>query len=206
MEFQLSIETWGHPALFALVLGEFLGLPIPSALAVGTAAALPGTPFSPMVLIAVACAAALVGDSVWYLAGRARGEKLLEFYCRATLGSAACPRRTRGAFERFGVLSLVVAKFVPGLSTFAAPMAGLLRIPYLVFLAWDALGSALWAGAFVFGGRALGTVVLARWGSSANVWGGRVAAFLAVGAVGFIVMKWLRRRRLGSAEDAGLLG
>jgi len=182
MDIQPWIETWGHPAVFALVLAEFLGLPVPSALAVAAAAALPGAPFSSAGLVATACAAALIGDSVWYLVGRARGEGLLELYCRATLGSAACPRRTRDSFARFGAPSLVAAKFVPGLSTFAAPMAGLLRVPYPVFLAWDALGSALWAGTFVLAGRSVGTLVLQRWGDTARLWGGRAVGGLAAAA------------------------
>lgn len=200
MDPQHLIMTWGHPAIFAAVLSEFLGLPVPSALALAAAAALPESSFSAPGLIAIGTTAALIGDSIWYWAGRKRGNSLIGLYCTVSLGSASCTSKTKASFKNLGPRSLVAAKFVPGLSTFAAPMAGLLQIPYPVFLFWDFIGSTLWAGAFVLVGRTFAITALAQIQGGVELWGLRILLPAAACAALYIGMKWLKRFRQGPAN------
>ena len=60
-------------------------------------------------------AGALLADSVWFHFGRRRGKRALQFLCRIALEPDSCVRQTENAFVKYGVRSLLVAKFVPGL-------------------------------------------------------------------------------------------
>jgi hypothetical protein len=92
----------------------------------------------------------------------------------------ACVRRTENLFSRYGLKALIASPFVPGLATVAPPLAGMLRIPLGRFLAYDALGAALWA--VIFAG--LGYVFEQQLGAIATVLerisGGLVAGLAAI--------------------------
>src|SRR6202040_3782619 len=76
--------------------------------------------------------------------------------CRLSLETDTCVRRTENVFAKRGPATLLFAKYVPGLSTVAPPIAGQLNMPYPRFLAWDMAGSAIWAGSFLLAGRFFG--------------------------------------------------
>ncbi|MCK7582728.1 MAG: hypothetical protein MZV65_48990 [Chromatiales bacterium] len=97
-----------------------LGLPIPSVptMMVAAALAVDGR-ISAAGVFAVAVAASVVADSLWFWAGRRYGYPVLRLLCRMSLSPDACVRQTEGIFERWGFYSLVVSKFVPGFSTVA---------------------------------------------------------------------------------------
>jgi len=140
----------GYLLLFAMVLAEQLGVPIPSIpvlLAMGALIGL-GT-YSFGAAMGLAVIAAVAADSAWYILGRQRGASVLKLLCRISLEPDSCVNTTRFVFERLGGWALVIAKFVPGLSTVAPPMAGLWRMPWWKFLSADAAGGVLWAGAFM---------------------------------------------------------
>lgn len=102
--------------------------------------------------LAVAVAGALAGDLPWFALGRWRGMKVVQVLCRISLEPDSCVRKTEGAFARNGARSLVFTKFIPGLATVAPPLAGVFRMKFGRFLAFDALGALVWAGSFlVFG-------------------------------------------------------
>lgn len=186
---------------------EFVGVPIPSAvmlLYVGAFASASST--SLLALAGAAAAGAVVADTVWFVVGRRRGRSLVRLYCTVTLGSRACTERTERFFRRLGPSALLFSKFVPGLSTFAAPMAGLSGIPLARFWTWDTIGSLLWGGAFLLAGRLVGAsgfYVLTYEVDRAGPWLGWGAAVLVALALGF---KVVRRLRHGSARDGMLEG
>jgi rhodanese-related sulfurtransferase len=60
--------------------------------------------------------------------------------------------------SRRGALTLLFAKFVPGLNTVAAPIAGQVRIPFFTFAVYDLIGSLAWGGAWLFAGRFFGDI------------------------------------------------
>jgi membrane protein DedA with SNARE-associated domain/rhodanese-related sulfurtransferase len=101
-------------------------------------------------LAIVALAAGIVpGDTVWYWLGRKRGRKLLARVCRISLEPDTCVRRTQGILGRWGARTLLVAKFIPGLSTVALPMAGTYGMRLRRFLLFDTVGALAWCGAYV---------------------------------------------------------
>src|SRR5258707_1192600 len=118
-------------AIFLLVLIEQLGVPIPSMPVLVGAGALAGSGrlSLPQVIVLV-IVAALAADLVWYELGRRRGHRVLKFLCRISLEPDSCVRNTQDMFARRGAWSLVFAKFVPGLSTLAPPLAGVTRMPF----------------------------------------------------------------------------
>lgn len=139
--------------VFANVLLQQLGLPVPAVptlLIAGSVAAVSGQA-APM--LAAAVLASVIADLIWYAAGRAFGYRVLSGLCRLSLNPASCVSATEERFVRWGVWSLVVAKFVPGFSTVAPPIAGSLRMPLPSFLAAAGLGAALWAGAALLAGH-----------------------------------------------------
>ncbi len=149
----------GYTVLFVWVLAEQLGLPIPSLPMLLAAGALAGAGDLGLGwAVALALAACLIADSLWYEIGRRRGGRILSFLCRISLEPESCVRRTEDAFQNHGPRSLLIAKFLPGLNTAAPPMAGVTGMPLRRFLLFDSLGALLWAAGaalvgFVFSGQ-----------------------------------------------------
>jgi membrane protein DedA with SNARE-associated domain len=92
---------------------------------------------------------AVTADSMWYELGKRKGVRVIQFLCRISLEPDSCVRRTQGVFEKQGARSLLFAKFIPGLSTVATPLAGVFHMRLRRFLLFDSLGSAIWAGTFL---------------------------------------------------------
>ncbi|MFZ6816570.1 DedA family protein/thiosulfate sulfurtransferase GlpE [Undibacterium sp. Rencai35W] len=139
-------HQYGLIIVFSNVLLMQLGLPIPTVptlIVSGTLAA--DGHVSLAALLAVTVLASLIGDTVWYLIGQRHGLRVMTFLCRLSLSPDSCVRQTETRFERWGLTTLLVAKFIPGLSLIVAPMAGALRLPRLAFLFFDAIGIFLWA-------------------------------------------------------------
>ena len=155
------IIQYGLALVFANVLLESLGLPLPALPtlivtgALGAAGLPPGHVggLAPAIgnlpamgaIVAVAVGAALLGDAAWFFAGRRFGGRILRNLCKLSISRDTCVRRTERFFERWGVRVLAVSKFIPGLSTLALPMAGAAGVPFAVFLLYDTIGAVLWA-------------------------------------------------------------
>jgi membrane protein DedA with SNARE-associated domain len=138
----------GYTLVFLIVLTEQAGLPIPALPVLLAAGALAGQgKLSLPAALALAVVASLIADFVWYELGWRRGHSILRLLCRISLEPDSCVRRTENLFAQRGARSLLVAKFIPGLSTASATLAGMLRMRLWRFLAWDAAGALLWAGA-----------------------------------------------------------
>jgi len=140
----------GYALLLAWVFAEQIGLPLPSMPLLLAAGALAGTGhlslFASLVYVVFAAVAA---DSIWYYLGRRKGIRVLQLLCKISLEPDSCVRRTEGVFAKRGARSLLVAKFLPGLSTVAPPLAGVFHMRVGRFLLYDAAGSVLWAGTFL---------------------------------------------------------
>jgi membrane protein DedA with SNARE-associated domain/rhodanese-related sulfurtransferase len=96
--------------------------------------------------LVLSVAASSIGNFVWFRAGRRYGYRVLKLLCRMTLSADSCVRSTETKFERYGLPSLVAARFIPGLATLAPPLAGALRLRTSAFLLYSGAGTALWAG------------------------------------------------------------
>jgi membrane protein DedA with SNARE-associated domain/rhodanese-related sulfurtransferase len=141
------LTQYGSVLLFVVVLVEQVGLPVPALLFLIAAGALVGTgQMALSVAVGSAVLAALLGDQLWYELGRRRGRRVLNWLCRISLEPTSCVRRTEEFFTRHGMRSLVVAKFVPGLSTIAPALAGIVGLRMPQYLLYNGLGTILWVG------------------------------------------------------------
>src|SRR5262245_24343345 len=120
------LEQYSVVILPVLVVAEQVGLPLPAVpalLAVGALAA-QGRASVPAVIAAIAVVALPI-DLVWHELGRRRGARVLSGLCRLALEPDVCVRRTENVFLRHGPRALLVAKFLPGLTTVMPPLAGI---------------------------------------------------------------------------------
>jgi membrane protein DedA with SNARE-associated domain/rhodanese-related sulfurtransferase len=189
------IAHYGLAFVFANVLAEQIGLPIPAipTLVIAGALATDGI-LSPLATLGAAFFACALGDAAWYAAGRIYGSRVMRLLCRISLSPDSCVRQTEYRFERWGALTLVLGKFIPGLSTIAPPLAGSMRLPWPSFLFFNSLGALLWAGVAIGVGMLFHAEVNAL---LARLEGLGTAAIEIVSALlgAYIAFKWWERRR-----------
>jgi membrane protein DedA with SNARE-associated domain/rhodanese-related sulfurtransferase len=188
--------SFGFAAVFVNVLMEQLGLPVPATplLLVAGAAAAPDI-YRAVEVFIVATSTCVLTDVGWFLAGRRYGNRVMRLLCRISLSPDSCVGDTHRRFEHWGGKALVIAKFVPGLTVIAVPLAGAHHMRWPRFLALSALGSTLWIAApLVLGALAAPQIsaLLVRLGQ----FGSRTVMLLAALLTAYILFKWWQRRRL----------
>ena len=194
------VAQYGPLLVFANVLAAAVGLPVPSMptlVLFGAMAMLhPEMIGSQLVtVLALSVLGALIGDTVWYVAGRRYGGTTLKTICRLSLSRDSCVRKTERFFGRYGVRVLAVARFIPGLSLVSVPMAGALGTRYRTFAGYDALGAALWT----ICGLLVGLVFYRQidWlFAGASRLGHAVLFVIAVLLGMYAAVRWMRRRAL----------
>ncbi|MGE5649554.1 DedA family protein/thiosulfate sulfurtransferase GlpE [Noviherbaspirillum sp. UKPF54] len=189
------IEQYGVLVVFVNVLVEQLGAPLPAyPTLIITGAMFDRGQYSAPLLLATAVLAALVADFVWYRAGKRFGRKVMAALCRISLSPDSCVRQTESIYRRWGASSLLVAKFIPGFASIASALAGTTNTRPAVFIMFDCLGAALWAGSAILLGSLFSTTVedllatleqLGKWG----------AFLLVLALAAFVANKWWQRRR-----------
>jgi membrane protein DedA with SNARE-associated domain/rhodanese-related sulfurtransferase len=141
------LELYGILIVFAIVLIEQGGLPIPAFPILVVSGALAATGgISWVACIGVAMAACLIADVFWFKAGRFYGTRILRLLCKISLSPDSCVSQTEDKFARFGPKSLIVSKFIPGFNIVASPMSGALGVGTGRFIAFSMAGSLLWSG------------------------------------------------------------
>jgi len=149
---QFLIEH-GAVILFIVVFAEQVGLPVPSLpFLIGAGALVATNQMGWGSAVSSAILATLLGDQLWFEVGRWRGRRLLDWLSGISRELSLGVRWTEEFFSRHGMRSLVIAKFVPGLSTAAPALAGVVGFSVPLFLLYDGLGTVLWVGS----GMALG--------------------------------------------------
>ena len=142
MDFIGLIVARGYWIVLAVAFVDQFGTPVPAIAILLTAGAVAGQgQLSFAGILAATWAGTVAGDAVLYQCGRWRGGPLMRRLCSFSLAPDTCVRKTEASFQRLGWKALVVAKFVPGLALFAAPVAGALRVPFAPFLVFDSIGS-----------------------------------------------------------------
>lgn len=194
-QFILGLKSYGVMIVAANVLLEQIGLPVPAVptLIVAGAIAADGELPLPSLFVSsvIACLAA---DCGWYLVGERYGIRVLKALCKISLEPDSCVSQTQSRFERWGVNSLLIAKFIPGLAIIAPPMAGAMRIGWLRFVGLSTCSSVLWVGAGLTAGVVFKSQIarllqhLSEYGSIA---GAGALILLAL----YIAFKWWERRR-----------
>src|SRR5215469_1467290 len=146
MNYLLSfIAPHGYAIVFGLLLAEAIGFPFPAALALVAAGAAVASHalWGAGVLIA-AMVGLMIGDIAQFYLGRHTGWALLGFLCRLSMNPETCMLRSAQSFYKRGRTTLLVAKFLPGVNTMAAPLAGSMKMPFPQFLRFDSAGAALY--------------------------------------------------------------
>src|SRR5262250_2717138 len=185
----------GYVVLPTLVFAEQVGLPFPATPFLLAAGALAGRGhMSFWFCLTLSTVAAVLADGLWYQLGREKGISVLQFLCRISLEPDSCVRRTEGVFAKQGARSLLLAKFVPGLSTAAPPMAGIFHMRRRRFILWDSLGSILWAGAFLALGYAFSEQIEVI-GERAARLGSWLMVLIVAALGGYITWKFIGRQR-----------
>ena len=192
-----AIRSDAMPLVFVNVFLHQLGVPVPAIPTLLLAGSLAPTYGFAAWLVVVSVLASLVADSIWYAAGRAFGDRVLSGLCRLAINPGSCVTSAEGYFGRWGAWTLVVAKFVPGLSLVGPPIAGSLKLPLHSFVLASALGAGLWAAAPIALGRALrAKVQLAIDAVSGHLFIGMFTALLALGA--WLAWVLWKRHRAGA--------
>jgi membrane protein DedA with SNARE-associated domain/rhodanese-related sulfurtransferase len=186
--------VYGYILIFAWVLIEQLGIPLPATPMMLAAGALTVDGHLSFALAFLAgLAACMIADSVWFLIGKRYGTFVLRILCKLSLEPTTCVRRTQDSFGRRRGTMLMFAKFVPALATLAPPVAGQNGMAYGAFLFFDTIGGSLWVVTLLLVGRFFGDV-LKRDPSLLN-WAGRFSgALLVLGVVGFFMVRLWRRK------------
>ncbi|HZD49146.1 MAG TPA: VTT domain-containing protein [Silvibacterium sp.] len=191
LDFFLTYAYW---ILFFWVMIEQLGAPIPSVPLLLTAGTLTATHklSLPLVLVSVVLGS-LVSDSTWYLMGKKYGGQVVKLLCRLSLERGSCVRRTENYFTKHGAGALVLAKFVPGLGSVAAPIAGQTGMKYRYFAIFDTAGILLWAVSITLCGRFFGDVLKRNPNALAWVEHSAFGLFVLL-LLGFFIWRFLRQR------------
>ena len=190
------IRSHGLPLVFLAVFLEQIGLPLPALpwlLAAGALAAdgsfsLAQAMLSPM----IAC---LIADTAWFYLGRRRGNQVLRLLCRISLEPDTCVRQTQNMFTRLGLKGLLIAKFVPGLSTVAPPMAGMSRVKVGRFLLFDSGGAILYCGSLILVGYFFHNQ-LTQIGDALAAIGGKAFFLMLAAVVAYVGYKFWQRERI----------
>jgi len=187
----------GSLVLAAAVFAEQIGLPLPALPFLIAAGALAGTgQMAAGVALVSAVVAAMAGDQVWFELGRRRGRQVLNWLCRISLEPTSCVRRTEDFFSRHGVRALIVAKFVPGFSTIAPPLAGIVGLSVPQYLLFNGLGTVLWAGTGIGLGWIFSDQVEQALTISAQI-GPTIGLTLIAAALSYVGYKAAHRYRMG---------
>jgi membrane protein DedA with SNARE-associated domain/rhodanese-related sulfurtransferase len=183
----------GYSVLFASVFARQMCLPVPATLFLIAAGALAGSGrLTLTIALSLAIIACLLADTVWYEAGRRWGDKILHFIYGLAIDPDSAVRRSKETFVRHGPRTLMLAKFVVGVDAATPPLAGLSGTSRTRFIAFDAIGAALWSGAYAGLGYVFGkdldraAAYAARLGT---LWVGLVFSALAM-YVGRRLIRW----------------
>lgn len=216
------LEHHEYAVLALIVFLEAVGVPVPAALAlIAAGAASAWHHLRPEMVLITALSAMLLGDTLLFVLGRQTGWTLLSFLCRIALNPESCILRSAESFYRRGRITLLFAKFIPGINSLAPPLAGSMRMDYGQFLRLDFLGACLYALAYAGFGYLFSGVIEAIVRGARTV--GRAAEWLLLAAiVGYVVYRahlyWRHRKyrvvprvqveelasRLSAGEAAGM--
>jgi membrane-associated protein len=161
---QNLIATFGYLGMFLTVFietGLLVGFFLPGdslLLAAGIFAATPGGPISIIPTILVFIAGSFLGDQLGYWVGRIAGPRVFNrpqsrFFDPANVDKA------KAFFDKYGVLTIIVARFVPVVRAFAPTMAGVTKLNYAMFIGLSAVGAILWGAGVTSLGYFLGQLI-----------------------------------------------
>jgi len=190
-----SISHHGYLLLAVVCFAEAVGLPLPAALAILTAGAVAAYGDLHFYLVlGIGVLSLISGDVLLYFMGRVSGWALLGLLCRLSANPETCILRSAEYFYRRGKQTLLFAKFIPGINTMSPPLAGSMKMRLGDFLQYDALGAALYVGAYSLAGYLFSDALRAITRGLRSA-GFAAEVILGIGFVAYIVYRiWVYRR------------
>lgn len=155
-----TIDNWGYPGVFFLMVAENVFPPIPSEIIMPLAGFLAGEGrLNLFVTIAAGTFGAVLGTLMWYWIGMAIGETRLKWlaarYGRLLTLSPSDIDAAHRWFERHGAAAVLFGRMLPTIRTLISVPAGLAGMPMWKFLAYTTIGSAIWTTLLTLGGLVL---------------------------------------------------
>jgi len=140
----------GYALVFGVLFAESVGLPFPAAIAlVAAGAAIASHTLSGPGILLAAVLGLMAGDCTQFWLGRKTGWALLGFLCRLSMNPETCILRSAESFYKRGKITVVIAKFIPGVNTMAAPLAGSMKMRFSQFVRLDLAGALLYASTYL---------------------------------------------------------
>ncbi len=196
-----SVGLWSYLLFFAIIFAE-TGLVVTPFLpgdslvfALGALAAVPDSPLNIGLVYVILSTAAIVGDSANYAIGKYFGSIILKRQGAWFLKKEHIDR-THRFYEKYGSKTIVLARFVPIVRTFAPFVAGVGRMNYTHFLTYNVVGGLLWITLFAFGGYFFGNIPVVK-----NNFGIVIIAIIIISILPAVIEIWKERRR-PSVESA----
>jgi membrane protein DedA with SNARE-associated domain len=195
------LSQYGYFAVFAMVAAESLGIPLPGETILIAAALYAGSTHNLSVwgIFAVASTAAIIGDNIGFWIGDKGGYRLLHRYGHRVRADASKIKVGRLIFDRHGGKVVFFGRFVSVLRTYAAFLAGTLKMRWRRFLPYNAAGGIVWAAIYTFVPYIVGSAINKLSGPVDVGFG--VAAAVAVIA-GIWVIRSQANRLAVEAEEA----
>src|SRR5256714_10638853 len=186
----------GAAVVFAAVFVEQVGVPLPAAPWLLAAGALIGTgKMNWPLAVAAAVFGSMFADWIWFYLGRSYGTRVLILLGRISLEPDSCVRRTQDVFTKYGMKGVIAAKFIPGLSTLAPPLAGSSGVGAPRFFLFDGAGSLLYGGGFILVGVLFSHQLEAVLEALASLGGSALLVVAGLAAL-YISYKYFQRYRL----------
>jgi membrane protein DedA with SNARE-associated domain/rhodanese-related sulfurtransferase len=191
---QELFERFGVVIVFFNALLHELAVPIPLTPTVLLAGAASSEVFAFVTLVLAVVVGSVIGNAIWFAAGRRFGPAVLGLLCRFSLSPDTCVARSADGFGRWGAAFFIIGRFIPGVSLVTPPVAGALGMRWSKFLALTALGATLWAVVVILLGAVLQEAIIAILKAlaalPAGLWLGT-----ALLIVGYVLWRLVVRRR-----------
>jgi membrane protein DedA with SNARE-associated domain len=157
------LSTYGYAAVFLIVGAESIGIPLPGETTLTLAAIYAGATHELNIagIIAAAAVGAIIGDNIGYLLGRSGGYPLLRRYGHYVRVNERRVKIGRYLFQRHGGKVVFFGRFISILRTYAAFLAGTMKMAWRRFLLFNAAGGIVWALVFGLGFYYFGSVLSA---------------------------------------------
>ncbi|MDP3396938.1 MAG: VTT domain-containing protein [Methanoregula sp.] len=186
-----SYGFWTYLILFAIIFLEtgFVIMPyLPGDSLLFVAGALAGAGYLNVeILIISLFIAAVLGDTVNYWIGNSVGMKVLERKCSFVKKEHL--ELTRDYFQKYGGLTIVIARFVPFIRTFAPFLAGVGKMDYRWFITYNVAGAAIWVLSFILAGYFLGSMPIVQDNFSLIIYAIIGISLLAVGSIIYNILR-----------------
>lgn len=196
-----TLNNYGYLAVAGLVLVEDFGVPVPgeTVLILGAVYAGSGR-LSIILVVLLGFLGAVVGDNLGFAIGRYGGRRLVERWGRYILLTPERLDKATAFFERHGGKVITIARFVEGLRQANGIVAGTTGMHWARFLAFNALGAALWVGVWAAVGYFSGSHITSIY-NTASRYSTYLAIAVGVGIIALIVRHLVRRRRRGAPRS-----